>query len=192
MAKVEAGEYQSVEFGTLICPEEYAENGAIKDGSNEHVTKLVRKTWDVEYNPTLQTNVYQYNGDLMGLTAADLVREYQALGYCTITSAEGDATTYYASVKNEGDNVRSALYVASYNVSVFGSNNDYLLAMIDAAMEGKTLTLSKSSANLTWKDVVDFPIVATVDGVEVGVVYYVEDESVVSYENGKLTAKKPV
>ena len=190
MAKVEAEEYQSVEFGTLICPVEYAEDGAIKDESNEHVTKLVRKTWDVEYNPTLQTDVYQYNGDLMGLTAADLVREYQALGYCTITTAEGDAVTYYASVENEGDNVRSPLYVAAYNVSVFGSENEYLLAMIDSAMAGKTLTLSQTSASLTWKQVIDFPIVATVDGLEVSVIYYVEDESIASYENGKLTALK--
>lgn len=188
MAKVESGEYASVEFGTLICPVEYAENGAIKDESNEHVTKLVRKTWDVEYNPTLQTEVYQYNGDLMGLTTADLVREYQALGYCTITTAEGDVVTYYAAVENEGDNVRSPLYVAAYNVSVFGSENEYLLAMIDSAMAGKTLTLSQTSASLTWKQVIDFPIVATVDGLEVSVIYYVEDESIASYENGKLTA----
>ena len=75
MAKVESGEYASVEFGTLICPMEHAENGAIKDSSNEHVTKIVQQGWDAEYNPTLQTEVYQYNGDILGLTDADLVRE---------------------------------------------------------------------------------------------------------------------
>ena len=188
MAKVESGEYASVEFGTLICPMEHAENGAIKDESNEHVTKLVRKTWDAEYNPTLQTEVYQYNGDLLGLTDADLVREYQALGYLTITPAEGTATTYYANVESEGDNVRTALYVASYNVVNLDSTSDYLLAMIDKAMAGKTLALSKTSASLAWKQVVDFPLVATVDGKEVAVAYYVEDESVAKYEDGKLTA----
>ena len=188
MAKVESGEYQAVEFGTLICPMEFAENGAITSESNANVTKIVRESWDVEYNPTLQTDVYQYNGDLIGLTDADLVREYQALGYCTITSADGNAVTYYATVENEGDNVRSPLYVAAYNVVNYENNDDYLLSMIDVAMEGKTLTLSKTSANLNWKQEIDFPLVATVDGVEVSVVYYVEDESIASYENGKLTA----
>ena len=188
MAKVESGEYQSVEFGTLICPMEYAEDGAITSETNAHVTKIVRDSWDVEYNPTEETDVYQYNGDLIGLTAADLVREYQALGYCTITPAEGEAVTYYATVENEGDNVRSPLYVASYNVINYGNEDDYLLAMIDSAMEGKTLALSQTSASIYFGETVDFPMVATVDGARVSVAYSVENSTIASYENGKLKA----
>ena len=186
MAKVDSGEYQSVEFGTLICPNEYAEDGAIKSDTNTHVIKIAKDSWDVEYNPTRQTDVYQYNGDLLGLTTADMVREYQALGYCTITPAQGEAVTYYATVENEGDNVRSPLYVASYNVMHYGNEDDYLLAMIDSAMEGKTLALSQTGASLFCKEELNFPIVATVDGVEVGVCYTVEDPSIASYTNGKL------
>ena len=188
MAKVASGEYQSVEFGTLICPMEYAEEGAITSETNAHVTKIVRDSWDVEYNPTEETDVYQYNGDLIGLTAADLVREYQALGYCTITPAEGEAVTYYATVENEGDNVRSPLYVASYNVINYGNEDDYLLAMIDSAMEGKTLALSQTSASIYFGETVDFPMVATVDGARVSVAYSVENSTIASYENGKLKA----
>lgn len=183
-------DYTDVEFGTIICPTYYVENNGGLNLENTEAQHVERTTWDVEYNPTKATEVYQYNGDLIRIKNENLTKEFQAIGYCTVTPAEGEAVTYYATVENEGDNARTPLYVATYNIVNYGNDSDYLLEMVDTAMVNNTLALSQTSASVGYQATVDFPVVATVAGNEVVVSYTVEDPTIATFAGGKLTGNK--
>lgn len=186
-AKVEEGVYKSVEFGSIICPSYYVteENGGLTL-ENEYVQTAKRTTWDSEYNPDKATDVYQYNCDLINIKDDNLAREFQAIGYCTIVDAQDNTATYYATVKNEGDNARTPLYVATYNIVKNGSDSDFLLETVDKAMVGNELTLSDTAAKtVDIGDEIDLPK-GFVAGKEVVLSYSSEEPGIAKVENGKI------
>ena len=186
-------EYKNVEFGALVCPTDLIPAGGLTmanaEVENSNVKIVRRTTWDAEFNPELETDVYQYNTDIIDIKPENLTKEFQALGYVTLFPYEGDAVTYYATVTNNG-NVRTPFGVATTLISR-GSEDAYILGIVDSVMEGKTLTLNATSVDTKWNESTDLALVATVDGVEVPVEYSVANSSIATYENGKVFGKKP-
>ncbi len=186
-ALMERDDYTSVEFGTIICPSYYVTGDLTLE--TEQAKWVKRTTWDVDYNPTAGTEVYHYNGDLVNILDANFVQEFQAIGYCTVTPVEGEAVTYYATVENEGDNARTPLYVATYNIVNCDNDSDYLLAMVDTAMANNTLALSETRAEVEVGEAIDLPK-ATVIGNEVVVEYSSENSAIAKVEDGKIVGVK--
>lgn len=187
MDQVGGGQYSSVEFGTLICPTYFADNnGGITSENNEYVSRVVRTTWDAEYNPSKETDVYQYNGDLVNIKNANLVQEFQALGYCTVTPVDGNAITYYAEVEKEGDNARTPLYVATYNIVNYQNDSDYLLSMVDTVMAENELVLSDcEDKTIDTGDGIALPEV-TVAGKKIVAEFTSAEPGIAKIENGEI------
>ena len=188
MANVGEGkQYSAVEFGTLICPTYFAENyGGITSETNEYVSRVERTTWDVEYNPTKATDVYHYNGDVVRIKPANLVQEFQAVGYCTVTPTEGEAETYYATIVNEGDNARTPIYVATYNIVNYNSTSDYLFEIVDTVMENNEMVLAgDAERTINTGDEIALPEV-TVAGKKVVAEFTSAEPGIAKIENGKI------
>ncbi len=185
MGKVESGDYDSVVFGTLIIPTDLIGHEELTVDTPE-VKNAKRTTWDANYNPDKKSDVYYYNGDLIGIQDDNFARDFTALGYCAIT-INGQEDVYYAKVE-EGDNQRNIFAVANTLVQQGGDyeNNSFLLGIIDTVMETKSLELNLSSVSAYWKQEKELPLVAKVNGKEVAVDYTVEDEGVATYENGVI------
>ncbi len=181
---IENGTYLSVEFGSIICPSVYV-NGELTL-ETEQAKSVKRTTWDKEYNPSKGTDVYQYNCDLIGILEQNYVAEFQAIGYCTITPAEGEAVTYYAKVLNEGDNARTPIYVATYNIVNNNDTSDFLLDMVDVAMEGRELKVDvEEELTLNTGDEIDLPLV-TVAGQKIVTNFTSNESGIAKIENGKI------
>lgn len=191
MAKI-GTEYKNVEFGTVICPTYFVENNGGLNIENPEAKIARRTTWDSEFNPTLETEVYQYNGDIIGIQDENLTKEFQALGYVTLFPMEGEAVTYYATVAEVGGNVRSPFQVANTLIAN-GDDNAFLAEIVGkvASQSGAELILNVNSASVKLGEEKDIAITATVNGVEVSVEYSVADTTIASFADGKLTGLKP-
>ncbi len=170
--------YTSVEFGTLIVPNDLANDNYTLENANAKSVK--RTVWDLEYNPDQNTDVYKYNGVLTNIYEQNYNRIFAAVGYVTL-----DGTTYYAT--ENGVALRSPVYVASAAIAK-GTESDFLYEMVDTVMEGESLTLSQATAELKVGNAQDLDLTATVDGNEVVVTYAVANPEIATYADGKLTA----
>ncbi len=171
--------YTSVEFGTLLVPEDLAGGDYTLDNENAHAIK--RTVWDLEYNPDKGTDTYKYNGVLTNIYTDNYNRVISAIGYVTL-----DGVTYYA---NEGTNPtkRSPLYVASAAIAK-NEGTDYLYTMVDTVMATETLALSETAIDLKVGGTATPELIATVAGNEVVVTYEVTNDDVATFVDGTLTA----